>query len=71
MKTRHFRCAVSSRASSRPGTWTHDILQLTDWLAHVPKEVLAKNFQTDISAFDEIPGKELYIFPSGTCRCIG
>ncbi|GJE85600.1 oxalate decarboxylase family bicupin [Phanerochaete sordida] len=37
---------------------------LTDWLAHVPKEVLAKNFQTDISAFDEIPGKELYIFPS-------
>ncbi|KIP11049.1 hypothetical protein PHLGIDRAFT_173784 [Phlebiopsis gigantea 11061_1 CR5-6] len=37
---------------------------LTDWLAHVPKEVLAKNFQTDMSAFSEIPGKELYIFPS-------
>ena len=30
----------------------------------VPKEVLAKNFQTNISAFDNIPGSELYIFPS-------
>ncbi|KIJ61838.1 hypothetical protein HYDPIDRAFT_115308 [Hydnomerulius pinastri MD-312] len=37
---------------------------LTDWLAHVPKEVIAKNFQVDISAFDHIPSKELYIFPS-------
>ena len=43
-------------------TWTS---QLTDWLAHVPKEVIAKNFQTDISAFDDIPGRELYIFPAG------
>lgn len=37
---------------------------LTDWLAHVPKEVIAKNFQTDISAFDRIPSHELYILPS-------
>ncbi|KAG2156745.1 putative oxalate decarboxylase/oxidase [Suillus bovinus] len=37
---------------------------LTDWLAHVPKEVIAKNFQVNISAFDEIPATELYIFPS-------
>ncbi|EIW78587.1 Bicupin oxalate decarboxylase oxidase [Coniophora puteana RWD-64-598 SS2] len=37
---------------------------LTDWLAHVPKEVIAKNFQVDISAFDHIPAEELYIFPS-------
>ncbi|KAI0342831.1 oxalate decarboxylase [Trametopsis cervina] len=37
---------------------------LTDWLAHIPKEVLAKNFQTDQAAFDHIPGHELYIFPS-------
>ncbi|KAH7928108.1 putative oxalate decarboxylase/oxidase [Leucogyrophana mollusca] len=36
---------------------------LTDWLAHVPKEVIAKNFQTSIAAFDEIPSRELYIFP--------
>lgn len=39
--------------------------QLTDWLAHVPKEVLAKNFKVNITAFDHIPSKELYIFPSG------
>ncbi|KAI0322896.1 oxalate decarboxylase [Amylostereum chailletii] len=37
---------------------------LTDWLAHVPMEVLAKNFQTNISAFAHIPSEELYIFPS-------
>ncbi|KZT02556.1 oxalate decarboxylase [Laetiporus sulphureus 93-53] len=37
---------------------------LTDWLAHIPKEVIAKNFQVDQSAFDHIPDQELYIFPS-------
>jgi oxalate decarboxylase family bicupin protein len=37
---------------------------ITDWLAHVPKEVIAKSFQTDITAFDHIPSQELYIFPS-------
>ncbi|KAI0710195.1 oxalate decarboxylase [Earliella scabrosa] len=37
---------------------------LTEWLAHVPKEVLAKNFKTDISAFDHIPAEQLYIFPT-------
>jgi len=37
---------------------------LTDWLAHVPAEVLAKNFQADISAFAHIPAEELYIFPA-------
>lgn len=37
---------------------------LTDWIAHIPKEVIAKNFQIDISAFDHIPSHELYIFPS-------
>jgi oxalate decarboxylase family bicupin protein len=36
---------------------------ITDWLAHVPKEVIARNFQTSISAFDNLPSKELYIFP--------
>ncbi|KAK7691047.1 hypothetical protein QCA50_006150 [Cerrena zonata] len=36
---------------------------LTDWLAHTPKGVIAKNFQTSISAWDKIPGDELYIFP--------
>ncbi|PCH42517.1 oxalate oxidase [Wolfiporia cocos MD-104 SS10] len=37
---------------------------LTDWLAHTPKEALARNFGTSISAFDNIPAEQLYIFPS-------
>ncbi|KAF5371097.1 hypothetical protein D9757_010813 [Collybiopsis confluens] len=38
---------------------------LTDWLSHVPAEVLAKNFRVNNSeAFAHIPAKELYIFPS-------
>jgi oxalate decarboxylase/phosphoglucose isomerase-like protein (cupin superfamily) len=39
-------------------------LQLTDWLAHVPKEVLANNFAVPASAFDHIPERALYIFPT-------
>ena len=39
---------------------------ITDWLAHTPKEVIAKNFQAPISVFNELPGEELYIFPAGT-----
>ena len=35
---------------------------LTDWLAHTPKEVLAKNFNVPESAFAHIPKEELYIF---------
>jgi oxalate decarboxylase/phosphoglucose isomerase-like protein (cupin superfamily) len=46
------------------GTFSEDsTFLLTDWLAHVPKEVIAKNFQVDLSAFDHIPDRELYIFP--------
>ncbi|OCH85111.1 oxalate oxidase [Obba rivulosa] len=37
---------------------------LTDWLSHVPKEVIAKNFRVNMSAFDHIPDRQLYIFPS-------
>ncbi|QRV73690.1 oxalate decarboxylase [Ceratobasidium sp. AG-Ba] len=37
---------------------------LTDWMAHIPKEVLARNFKVDASAFDHIPSRELYIIPS-------
>jgi len=36
--------------------------QLTDWLAHTPREVLAKNFDVPESAFANIPDHELYIF---------
>ena len=37
---------------------------LTDWMAHIPKEVLAKNFRVNASAFDHIPSRELYIMES-------
>ncbi len=37
---------------------------LTDWLAHTPRSILAKNFDVPESAFDRIPKEELYIFPS-------
>ncbi|KAG9313593.1 putative oxalate decarboxylase/oxidase [Chiua virens] len=40
------------------------LLTASDWLAHVPKEVIAKNFQLDMSAFDHIPSEDLYIFPA-------
>jgi oxalate decarboxylase len=35
---------------------------LTDWLAHTPTEVLAKNFGVPENAFARIPEKELWIF---------
>jgi len=35
---------------------------ITDWLAHTPKEVLAKNFNVPQSTFDNVPKKELFIF---------
>lgn len=35
-------------------------------MSHIPKEVIAKNFQTSIAAWDHIPEHELYIIPSST-----
>jgi len=37
---------------------------VTDWISHVPKEVIAKNFRQSITAFDHIPSHQLFIFPS-------
>ncbi|ESK87504.1 oxalate decarboxylase [Moniliophthora roreri MCA 2997] len=38
---------------------------LTDWLAHVPFEVIQKNFGvSDAEAFSRIPARQLYIFPA-------
>ncbi len=37
---------------------------VSDWLAHTPREVLAKNFNVPVSAFANIPDRELYIFKS-------
>jgi len=36
---------------------------ISEVFAYNPKEALAKNFQTDTSAFDNIPAGELFIFP--------
>ena len=48
-----------------------DTFLLTDWLAHVPKEVIGKNFGDETSDFNEIPSHELYIFPGTSCsKCI-
>src|SRR3984893_18473086 len=35
---------------------------LSDWLAHTPRDVLAKNFGVPESAFARIPQKDLWIF---------
>ena len=41
-----------------------DTFLLTDWMVHVPKEVLAKNFSVPESTFDNLPKGDLYMFPS-------
>src|SRR5579863_731990 len=35
---------------------------LSDWMAHTPKDVLAKNFGMPQSSFGKLPEKELFIF---------
>jgi oxalate decarboxylase len=42
-----------------------DTFLLSDWLKHVPPEVLARNFGVQAQAFANVPDpKELYIFPA-------
>lgn len=45
------------------GTFSEDDTDLvTELFLRNPREVLAKNFQTDISTFDKIPAQQKYIF---------
>lgn len=37
---------------------------ISDWLAHTPKDVIAKNLAVPVSALKNLPQKELYIFQS-------
>jgi oxalate decarboxylase len=37
---------------------------LTDWLAHTPADVVARNLGVDPDALDALPAEELYIFPA-------
>lgn len=47
------------------GAFSEDsTFMVTDWMGHVPKDVLAENFQVNISKFDHIPDHALWIFPS-------
>ncbi len=39
-----------------------DTFQITDWMAHTPREALSKNLGVSASALDPIPKHELYIF---------
>jgi oxalate decarboxylase len=39
-----------------------DTFQISDWMAHTPREVLAKNFGVQPAALERIPERELYIF---------
>ncbi|BFZ60714.1 hypothetical protein YB2330_001759 [Saitoella coloradoensis] len=40
-----------------------DTFLVTDWLAHTPKEVIAKDLNVSISDLQSLPSSELYIFP--------
>ncbi len=47
------------------GNFSEDsTFSVTDWLAHTPRDVLAKNFGVPEHAFASIPEKELFIFQS-------
>ncbi|KAH0585615.1 hypothetical protein H2248_008843 [Termitomyces sp. 'cryptogamus'] len=47
------------------GAFSEDATFLvTDWLSHVPVEVLEKNLRVNASALAGIPAEELYIFPA-------
>ena len=53
-----FVLAFDNGAQSESNT-----LLLTDWLAHTPPDVLAKNFGVAQEVFDDIPLHNLWIFP--------
>jgi oxalate decarboxylase len=42
-----------------------DTFQISDWMAHTPREVLAKNLGVPKPSLDRIPERELYIFQAG------
>lgn len=43
---------------------------ISDWMAHTPVDVLAKNFGLPPSAFKNIPERELYIFPGTVSKSL-
>jgi len=55
---------IARPQSSEPAKIKRDPIAflITDWLAHTPPEVLAKNFNVPESTFANVPKKELFIF---------
>jgi oxalate decarboxylase len=50
------------------GNFSEDgTMLLSEWIAHTPPEVLAKNTGLEVSVFEHTPGAPLYIFPA---RCL-
>ena len=54
-KPTHFILIFDNGYFSEFGTFS-----ITDWMGHVPKELLAKNFEVPASTFDGFPKKEVY-----------
>ncbi len=45
------------------GTFSeHETVLLSDWMAHTPRDVLAKNFGVSRKALEKLPKEELFIF---------
>jgi oxalate decarboxylase len=49
-------------AFDRGAAGEYNTLMLTDWLAHTPPDVLAKNFGVPVDAFKDIPLQQRWIF---------
>lgn len=43
---------------------------MTDWLAHVPKEVIARNFKVSQDDLQDIPSRQLWIFPGNNSESL-
>lgn len=49
----------------------HETVLLTDWIAHTPKEVLAKNFGISYKAMENFPKEEKFIFQADLPKTLG
>lgn len=54
----------STRERSLVGNSEYDTVLLSDFVEHIPRSVLAKNFNVQQSALDALPKQPLYIFQS-------
>lgn len=53
------------------GTFSEDeTFLVTDWLSHVPKEVIARNFKVSEEALSQLPSRQLWIFPGNNSESL-